>query len=130
VFRPPPGTLWPLSKGARFDVEVDMTPCWWSGTNYTFFRADYEECGGSLRFPHAILPTVPSRSLSAPSRPPHNVPRRAVWRILSSEASAIFGQILPLLVFTFTAVSLRARHAGDSATRERWPSKARKGTCP
>lgn len=130
MLRAPPGTLWPLSKGARFNVEVDVTPCWWSGTNYTFFRADYEECGGSLRFPPAILPTVPSRSLSAPSRPPYNVPRRAVWRILSSEAWAIVGLILSLLVITFTAVSLRAGHVGDSATRERWPSTARKGTCP
>jgi len=83
-----------------------LITCPWCGTNYTSFQPNCDNCGGSLPLPPEMAPTPSARSLPAPSPPPREVPRRALWHIMSSDASAILGLILSLFGLVFTLISI------------------------
>jgi hypothetical protein len=83
-----------------------MIICPWCGTNYTSFQPTCDNCGGSLPLPPEMVSTSPAEGLAVPPPPPREVPRRAVWQIMSSDGWSIGGLIFGLLGLVFTAVGI------------------------
>jgi hypothetical protein len=83
-----------------------MITCPWCGTNYTAFQPSCDKCGGSLPLPPETAPIPSTASLPAPPPPPRNVPQRAVWHILFSDAWAVSSLIFSLLGLIFTVVGI------------------------
>jgi membrane protein implicated in regulation of membrane protease activity len=83
-----------------------MITCPWCGTNYTSFQPNCHNCGGSLPLPPEVTITPSARSLVAPSPPPREVPRRALWHIMSSDYWADVGLILSLFGLVFALISI------------------------
>jgi membrane protein implicated in regulation of membrane protease activity len=83
-----------------------MITCPWCGTNYTSFQPNCDNCGGSLPLPPETAPTPSAASLPAPPPTPRNVPQRAVWHILFSDAWAVSSLIFLLLGLIFTVVGI------------------------
>ena len=78
-----------------------MVTCPWCGTNYTSFQPNCDNCGGSLPLPPEMGPSASSATLATPPPPPRDVPRQAVWHILSSDGWAISGLVFALLGLVF-----------------------------
>jgi len=83
-----------------------MITCPWCGTNYTSFKPNCDNCGGSLPLPPETAPTPPSSALSVPPPAPRNVPRQAFRNILFSDGLAVSALVFTLLGFVFTAGGL------------------------
>lgn len=83
-----------------------MITCPWCGTNYTSFQPNCDNCGGSLPLPPEVVPAASSVSLATPPPPPRDVPRQAVWHILSSDGWAISGLVFSLLGLVFAVVGI------------------------
>jgi membrane protein implicated in regulation of membrane protease activity len=74
-----------------------MITCPWCGTNYTSFQPNCGNCGGSLPLPPEVTVTPSARSLVAPSAPPRQVPRQALWHIMSSDAWTVSAGIFAMV---------------------------------
>jgi hypothetical protein len=53
-----------------------------------------------------MVSTSPAKDLAVPPPPPREVPRRAVWQIMSSDGWCVGGLIFGLLGLVFTAVGI------------------------
>lgn len=83
-----------------------MITCPWCGTNYTTFRSNCSNCGGSLPLPAAQAPAPVAEALPVPPPPPRSVPNNVAWRILSADGWAITAMVFVLLGAIFGLVGL------------------------
>lgn len=85
-----------------------MITCPWCGTNYISFQSNCDNCGGSLPLPPEVTVTPSARSLVAPSPPPRQVPRQALWHIMSSDVWTVPAGIFAMvgLCFAFFGMPL------------------------
>jgi membrane protein implicated in regulation of membrane protease activity len=83
-----------------------MITCPWCGTNYTSFQRNCDNCGGSLPLPPEMAPKPPAERLVAPTPAPRDVPRRALWHIVSSDGWAVSASIFALLGLMFAVVGV------------------------
>ena len=105
-FVPRRGWVFHIPGGNPSTLEVDMITCSWCGTNYTAFQPNCDNCGGSLPLPPEVVPAASGVTLVAPPPPPRDVPRQAVWHILSSDGWAISGLVFSLLGLVFVVVGV------------------------
>jgi hypothetical protein len=83
-----------------------MITCPWCGTNYTSFQPNCDNCGGSLPLPPETAPKSSAGRLVAPAPPPRDVPRQALWHIMSSDGWAVSASIFALLGLIFAVVGV------------------------
>ncbi len=82
-----------------------MITCPWCGTNYVAFQPNCQNCGGPLPGTGADkTASAASDEIPTPPLPPRSISKSYVWRLLSSDGSAIAASVFTLLGLIFSAV--------------------------
>jgi Protein of unknown function (DUF3592) len=82
-----------------------MIICPWCGTNFLAFQSNCTNCGGPLQAVEEKIPSsFPDETLPVPPPAPRPIPKRYVWRLLTSDAWSIAALVFGLLGMIFTLV--------------------------
>ena len=82
-----------------------MIICPWCGTNYLTFQSNCKNCGGRLpAVAETIASSVSTENIPTPPPAPRPISERYVWRLLSTDGTAIAGGILGFIGAIFSLI--------------------------